>query len=239
MKTKKWIAMVAALLCALQIAAAQAQVEPHHGFLLQKGVALTETLQKMAAFAAGSPDVKELAEGIAAGAFGEPDAAVIIELPEASLEMLFQSFTVHLMQEDPSIDLSLFDDAEVKEMFMARVPGMISNVWLSRQGYAWMMLSNTAAFSGMDDLPEGLSEQTYVALVYREAQVICLVAFSPNDRWRFVSYFAQFMPYDPELSTETIQELVDTVLPGWGALVLRSLRITALTGEDVSGLLSQ
>lgn len=247
MKSKKWIAIVVTLLCVLQIVVAQAaEAEAHHRFLLRKGVELTETLQKMAAsegymslFFSGTPDVKELAEEIAIGEFGKPDAAVIIELPEVSLELLLELLTASLINEDSSIDLSLFDDTTVKDMLIMRIPSIIPNLWLSRQGYAWMMLSNAITVSEMDDLPEGLGDYTYAALVYPEKQVVCLILFSPNNRWGFVSCFAQFMPYDSSLSMETMQEMINAEFPGWGNRVLSSFRIITFTGEEITDLLSE
>ncbi|MCL2810886.1 MAG: hypothetical protein FWD25_03240 [Clostridia bacterium] len=246
MRTKKWIAMICALFCALHIAAPQVEAETHHGFLVQKSVEVTETLGKMAAseeylsfFFIDRPTVGELAKNIGAGDFGKPDEAVIIQFSTASEELLWQLVIANLMDYDPSIDLSLFADTEVKEMVMARMIRNIPFQLLARHGQAWIALNTVVALVGEDDLPEGLSGQTYVALVYHEAQVVSLITFFPNDRWRFVSYSAHFIPYDSNLGTGTIQELLSAELVGWEKIVWDSLRIISLTSEEVSGLLSK
>jgi len=244
MKIKKWCADAAALLCVLQVAPVRAEAESHYRFLFQKGLALTETLRKMAASegylslcAPASPGLMELAERVATVAFGEPDTAAVIVVPEESLELALKVSIAPLMRENPSIDYSLFEDTTVREMFMAQLPNTIADAWVARRGIDWVMLSNAITISGMDDLPEGLSNHTYMALAYHEEQVVCLVSFSPSERWQFVSYFAKLIPYDSNLGTEPIQEIINTMLPGWGKLFSSNLQITTFTNKEVSDLL--
>jgi len=244
MRIKKWFAVVVALLCILQAVAVGAEAETHYRFLFQKSLELTETLRKMAAsegylslYGRASPGLKELAEHVAAVEFGKPDTAAIIGIPEESLELALKLLIAPLKRENPSVDFSLFDDAAVKEMFMAQLPSTITNGWASSQGIDWIVLSNAITISGMDDLPEGLSNHTYVALAYHEKQVVCLISFSPVERWQFVSYYAKLIPYDSNLGMEPIQEIINTMLPGWGGLFSSNLQITTFTNIEVSGLL--
>ena len=243
MRINKWIAIVTALLCILHAAAVHAETETHHRFMLQKSIELSETLQKMAAskgflslFARNSPDTTELAARIAILDFGKPDAAVIIMVPKESLDLTLKLMIAPLMKENPSFDFSLFDDATIKERMMEQIPQIVPNALLTSQGVDWVVLSNALTYSGMDDLPEGLSSHAFAAFAFREERMIYLVSFTPNERWQFVSYYARLMPYDPDLGMDTIQKLIDTMLPGYGKLISSSLQTTTFTGKEISDL---
>lgn len=244
MRTKRWIAVAAALLCSLQAAAVQAEAAAHHRYIFQKSFEITASLRKMAAsegylpfLGPDSPGVKELAERVAAVDLEEPDTVVVIGVAEELPELMLRLMIASLMNKNPSTDFSLFDDRAVKETLMAQIPLFISSAWLSGQGVDWIVLSNCVTISGMDDLPEGLSSHTFVAFVYREEQVIYLVSFLPNERWQFVSYFAKLMPYDPSMSVDMIGELINIMLPGCGTLIMNGLQITTFTGKEIADLL--
>ena len=239
---RKWIAVAAALLFALQIAPARA--EAHHAFALWKGMELAETMGKMAAnesyVSLVSPmrEMQELAQQIGAGAYGRPDAAVIIELPESMLDGLL----LGIVLEAGSEAVPLLDEPVFVEEIKKKIPDTLPTLLMAQQGVEWLMLGNILTASGMDDLPVGLDCPAYALLLYEKEQVVCLAMFSPNARWQFASYHARFAPYVPQLETldvKAVREMLSAALPSGRWLDLSELRITAYSGEEIAALLGE